>query len=79
MQIKNNNNTYLFSSYTGSIVKHSCIHPISKKEITLFDYTELNLQENIPPLLLVINNKAILNFNLLKDESTDDKKITFIK
>ncbi len=79
MTLKNNNNTYQFSLYTGSIIKHSCIHPVSKKEITLFDYTKLNLQDNIPPLLLVINNKAILNFDFIKEESPDNKKITFIK
>lgn len=77
--LKNKNNTYILSPYTGSIMKHSCIHPISKKEITLFDYTELNLQENIPPLLLVINNKVMLNFDFEKEESINDKKIIFIK
>ncbi len=70
IELKNNNNTYIFSSYTGSPIIYKYIQPITKKELTSFDYSS---NKSIPPLSIIIDNKVITDFHI--DSSNEDKNV----
>lgn len=68
ISLEKDGNTYIFSTYTGSLIKYSYLHPITKKEIIPYNFSN---NERCPALSMVINQKVITNFNI--DVSNEDK------
>jgi membrane protein insertase Oxa1/YidC/SpoIIIJ len=68
--LKKNDCSYVFSTYTGSLIKYSYLHPITKKEITPYCFSN---NEECPALSMVISKKVITDFDidlLNEDENT---------
>ena len=65
-----------FSSYTGAPISYHYFHPITKKFIPVFDYTDEE-KNRISPLSLSLNNRMILNYQTQINENEKEKNISF--
>lgn len=62
---------YVFSSYSGGPIKHTFIHPLTKKELVLFDYSNQINNEDVLPLSLFLDQRLITGFDI----EVDDNKV----
>lgn len=78
--VKTNNGTLGFHSFTGAPIYFEYLHPITKKLIMVFDYTNQKLENTYSPLLLLIDNTIINDYHMeYKENENNKKEIIFYK